>query len=130
MRRAALFDGQWEIIGDPLTRGWAVVTSAGLARLGLGFVASLLIARALGPRDYGIYAILAATVGIVGALAEGGLTEAAVLRMSAAQDAPLERARVFFWLRVGFASAVIALGCVLAKPFAERVLGLEDENLL
>ena len=67
---------------DPITTGWAVVTSAGVVRLGLGFVASLLIARALGPADYGIYAVLAATVGIVGSLAEGGLTEAAVLRIS------------------------------------------------
>src|SRR5580765_2533772 len=67
---------------DPITRGWAVVTSAGVVRLGLGFVASLAIARALGPSDFGVYAVLAATVGIVGTLAEGGLTEAAVLRIS------------------------------------------------
>src|ERR671939_2108683 len=69
---------------DPITRGWAVVTSAGVVRLGLGFVASLIIARALGPAHFGVYAVLAAMVGVIGALAEGGLTEAAVLRISAA----------------------------------------------
>src|SRR5215468_3836417 len=96
---------------DPVTRGWAVVTSAGVVRLGLGFIASLLIARALGPHDYGVYAVLAATVGIVAALAEGGLTEAAVLRISAAwqrharDSEALGRARAFFWLRVAVASA-------------------------
>jgi O-antigen/teichoic acid export membrane protein len=118
---------------DPVTRGWAVVTSAGVARLALGFVASLLVARALGPAAFGVYAVLAATVGVVGALSEGGLTEAAVLRISAvwpdtAQDAQ-QRARAFFWLRLGLAAAVVALGCAVAGPAAEHLLGI-DEGLL
>src|SRR5260370_5435397 len=90
---------------DPITRGWAVVPSAGVVRLGLGFVASLVIARALGPAGFGVYAVLAATVGIVGTLAEGGLTEAAVLRISAvwphAPERAEQRAATFFWLRIG-----------------------------
>ena len=57
-------------------------------RLALGFVASLVIARALGAADFGVYAVLAATVGLVGGLAEGGLTEAAVLRIAAAWPHP------------------------------------------
>src|SRR5439155_26652966 len=88
---------------DPVTRGWAVVTSAGVVRLGLGFVASLVIARALGPAAFGVYAVLAATVGIVGTVAEGGLTEAAVLRISAvgqaSPDQARQRARSFWLLR-------------------------------
>src|SRR5260370_5429357 len=93
---------------DPITRGWAVVTSAGVVRLGLGFIASLVIARALGPNDFGVYAVLAATVGIVGGLAEGGLTEAAVLRISAVWPTDgvtsQHRARAFFWLRLSLAA--------------------------
>src|SRR3954454_2224569 len=115
---------------DPITRGWAVVTSAGVVRLGLGFVASLLIARALGPADFGIFAVLAATVGIVGGLAEGGLTEAGGLRVSrgAATDpaAAAARARAFFWLRVGAASLVVALGCALSAVLGGEVLRVDD----
>ena len=107
-----------------------MVTSAGVVRLGLGFVASLAIARALGPADFGIYAVLGATVGVVGGLAEGGLTEAAVLRVSAVWPgdvaAARERGRAFFWLRVGLAAAVVALGCAAAGPIAERVLKVDD----
>jgi len=118
---------------DPITRGWAVVTSAGVARLGLGFVASLLIARALGPAAFGTYAVLAATVGIVGGLAEGGLTEAAVLRLSAVwPEKPghaQERARAFFWLRLGLAAVVVGVGCVVAEPFARSALNT-DAGLL
>jgi O-antigen/teichoic acid export membrane protein len=119
---------------DPITRGWAVVTSAGMARLGLGFIASLLIARALGPADFGVYAVLAATVGIVGALAEGGLTEAAVLRIAAVWpavlDAAEQRARAFFWLRLALSAAVVALGCAAAGLIVGRFLDGVDEGLL
>src|SRR3954464_6228326 len=118
---------------DPITRGWAVVTSAGVVRLGLGFVASLLIARALGPADYGIYAVLAATVGIVGGLAEGGLTEAAVLRISrvAATDPATSaaRARAFFWLRMAVASLVVGVGAAVSAVLGGQVLHV-DETLL
>src|SRR5690348_9171015 len=98
---------------DPVTRGWAVVTSAGVVRLGMGFIASLVIARSLGPANFGVYAVLAATVGVVGSLAEGGLTEAAVLRISAVlrrtDEAAEERARSFFWLRLGLSTIIVAL---------------------
>ena len=117
--------------GDPLTRGWAVLTGAGVARLGLGLVASLVIARALGPAAYGVYAVLAATVGIVGALAEGGLTEAAVLRMAAVwpQAEAQVRAQAFFWLRLGLAALAIGTGCLLAGPMADLLLEV-DAGLL
>lgn len=119
---------------DPITRGWALVTSAGVVRLALGFTASLLIARALGPADFGVYAVLAATVGIVGTLAEGGLTEAAVLRISSAwatasTDAE-ERARTFLWLRLAVSTLVIAIGWVVAAPVADRALNQVDPFLL
>src|SRR5215471_495018 len=118
---------------DPVTRGWAVVTSAGVVRLGLGFVASLLIARALGPSDYGVYAVLAATVGIVGGLAEGGLTEAAVLRISpawpAAADEAERRARSFFWLRLVLAGLVVGVACLVGWLLHDSLLHV-DQTLL
>src|ERR1051326_3555198 len=119
---------------DPITRGWAVVTSAGVLRLGLGFIASLLIARALGPADFGVYAVLAASVGIVGTLAEGGLTEAAVLRVSSVWPAsPPEaeqRARAFFWLRLAVSAAVVAVGLTVSRVVADGVLSGVDAGLL
>jgi O-antigen/teichoic acid export membrane protein len=119
-------------MADPITRGWAVVTTAGVGRLALGFVASLVIARALGPADFGVYAVLAASVALVGGLAEGGLTEAAVLRMSAVwpsePDAARARARTFFWLRLGLAAVVVGVGLLVAGPASSRLLGLADDG--
>jgi O-antigen/teichoic acid export membrane protein len=119
---------------DPVTRGWAVVTSAGVLRLGFGFVASLVVARALGPTNFGIYAVLAAAVGIVNTLAEGGLTEAAVLRIAPmwstnGRDAEV-RARAFFWLRMSLVTAIVLVGCALASVIAARLLEGVDDGLL
>jgi O-antigen/teichoic acid export membrane protein len=119
---------------DPITRAWAVVTSAGVVRLGLGFVASLFITRALGPNDFGVYAVLAATVSIVGTLAEGGLTEAAVLRISAVwpdvRVTARERAGTFTLLRVAASAFVVAMGCAFAALLSDTVLTGVDPGLL
>lgn len=110
-----------------------MVTSAGVVRLGFGFIASLVIARALGPPAFGTYAVLAATVGIVGTIAEGGLTEAAVLRISAVwPETPQkagQRAAAFFWLRLALASAVACVAGVLADQLSEHFLQV-DAGLL
>lgn len=104
------------------------MTGAEALRLVLGLVASLVVARALGPADYGVYAVLAAMVGIVGVVAEGGLSEAAVLRIASTSN-PLQ-ARAFFWTRLLLASVVIAALCVVAQPLAQAFLGLQDDGTL
>ena len=77
--------------------------------------------------------MLAATVAVVGGLAEGGLTEAAVLRISEVWPSDAlgakERGRAFFWLRLGLAAAVVAVGCAVAGPVADRILNV-DAGLL
>ena len=85
---------------DPITRGWAIVTAGSVARLGLGFVASVLIARNLGVSDFGVYVSLGAIASIVGAIADFGLTEAAVKRIAEVWGSDTaearERGRTFF----------------------------------
>ena len=44
------------------------------------------------------------------------------------KDETLDHARAFFWLRLGLAGVVVALGCALAVPLARVVLGLEQED--
>ncbi len=109
---------------DPIGRGWALVTSAEVVRLAFGLIASIVIARALGPAAYGIYAVLAAMVGIVGIVADGGLSEAGVLRL--ARGSGSEPA--FVWLRIGLAAIVVGVLCLLAGPLAATVLSLSNED--
>src|SRR5690242_4060364 len=56
----------------------AVTLAGSLGRLGLGFVASVLIARTLGPAGYGLIALLSLVVAVLDTVADFGLTYAAV----------------------------------------------------
>lgn len=98
-----------------------------LLRLALGFVASVLIARALDPATYGIYVVLGAVVGIAGATADFGLSTAAVKRIAAAGKADPAlghfRARVFFWLRLA-AALLVSLPPLLLGAWLAPLLGL------
>lgn len=111
---------------DTVTRGWLFVTSGSVARLGLGFIASVIIARALGPAAFGIYAVLASVSSITGVAIDFGLTNAAVRRVSAVWSSEDGRAdevwRVFLWLRIGIVVLVAGIGILLAGPISSLFL--------
>ncbi|HEX5416394.1 MAG TPA: oligosaccharide flippase family protein [Chloroflexota bacterium] len=120
---------------DPVSRQWATVAGGNLARLGLGFLASVLIARALGPADFGIFAVLAAISNIVGAVADFGLTDAAVKRIASAladdPDTARLRAGAFVWLRLGTTVVIVLTGCLIALLLpASRLPRADLRNLL
>jgi len=112
---------------DPTTRGWGALLSGDLIRMALSFATGILVARALGPAEFGVYAVLAAAVGIGGAVADLGLSNAGVYRVARVcqQDPELARQRgsSFFWARVGCAAAVAAAAMALARWLAPA-LGL------
>jgi O-antigen/teichoic acid export membrane protein len=114
--------GRLTWILDPVTRGWLVLSSGSVVRLGLGFIASVVIARALGPAAFGVYAVLATVAALGGALADLGLTTAAVRRLAPILESDHERAmvvwRVFFWLRLLVTGALVAVGVAVAGPLA------------
>lgn len=114
---------------DPVTRGWSVMTGGTAARLALGLVSSVLIARALGPSQFGVFAVLAAVSGIVGVVADLGLSTTAVKRVASAWPADGEGARrrwqAYVVLRVVTCSLIVLIPIVLAEPIATRLLHLE-----
>lgn len=115
---------------DPVSRGWAIVMGGNLGRMALSFVASVLVARALGPAAFGIYAVLGAAMAITGVVADMGLTVTEVKRVASVwphqPDTAHLRGRVATWLRVGGALLFFILGALLAVPIANRILGLSD----
>lgn len=114
---------------DPVTRGWAVMTSSTAARLALGLVSSVLIARALGPEQFGVFAVLAAAAGIVGVIADVGLSTAAVSRIASAAMGEAEVAhrhwQAYVVLRLITSSLVVLIPILLAQPIAARLLHLD-----
>lgn len=114
---------------DPVTRGWVTLVLGNAVRLLLGLGSSVLIARALAPSQYGFYLVLGAFVSIVGAVADLGISDAAVKDISSAwRPQPMRAARIaqsFFAIKIGAATLVVLIGVVLADPLA-RMLGIPE----
>ncbi len=114
---------------DPVTRGWAVMTGGTAGRMALGLVSSVLIARALGPSQFGVFAVLAAAAGIVGVIADLGLSTTAVKQVASAWPDDGETAdrrwQAYVVLRVATCSLIVLVPILLAQPIATRVLHLE-----
>jgi O-antigen/teichoic acid export membrane protein len=122
-------------MGDHITRGWFVISTGQVARLALGLVSSVLIARALGVADFGVFGVLAAVSAIGQVLVDMGLATTAVQRVGAVwhEDTAVaqQRARVFLWLRWLILALFIAIGMAFARPLAQFILGAPTpENLL
>lgn len=111
---------------DPISRDWATVTTGNLARLGLGFVSSVLIARALGPADFGIFAVLGAIGNVVGSVADLGLTDAAVKRIAGARTGDRTAANAFVGLRLGVTALVFLAGCLVTVLIPPALLSRPD----
>jgi O-antigen/teichoic acid export membrane protein len=115
---------------DPATRAWSVVVTGNIARLTLGFVASILIARDLGPATYGVFAVLGAVATIGGTVADVGLTDTAVKRIAdlwpADPAGARRRGQVFFWLRLGTVTPVVLAACLVVLLLGRRI-ALPDE---
>ena len=118
---------------DTINKNWSIVFSGTAVRLGLGFAAGILIVRNLGVHDYGIYAILAAVIGIGGAIVDGGLSETAVKHLATTTRsqpslAP-QQSQIFWWLRLLLATTAIILG-ILLTPILTTLLGIPDQQTL
>ena len=118
---------------DTINKNWSIVFSGTAVRLGLGFAAGILIVRNLGVHDYGIYAILAAVIGIGGAIVDGGLSETAVKHLATTTHsqpslAP-RQSQIFWWLRLLLATTAIILG-ILLTPTLTTLLGIPDQQTL
>jgi len=110
---------------DPVGRGWTIILAGNVLRLGLGLVTSIVVARSLGPSDFGVYALLTGLLAIAGPFVDVGLTNGAIRRLSTLErDRSLPRvAASFLWSRV---LAAAGLGVVLvagAAPLVGRALG-------
>ena len=123
---------------DPVTKGWATMSTGLVIRLAFGLVASVLLARHLGPAVFGVYAVLAAVSGITGAIADLGLSTTAVKRIaavwqpaSASSETPEtpsmaeRRWQTYAVLRTVSTCLVVAAGLLLARPLADRLLAAD-----
>ncbi|MDO7881018.1 oligosaccharide flippase family protein [Salinibacterium soli] len=95
-------------------RASALLVSGQLARFGIQALTILVLARALGTADFGLFAMAMAVVGVAAVLGDAGLSLAAVQasELSAAQRSAL------FWLNTALGLALAVVVVLLADPVA------------
>lgn len=105
-------------------RGALMITGSTYFVYGSGLLASALIARAIGPDDFGRYAYIVWLAGLLGTIANNGLTTCGIRFVSECigRGAPDDAARVHGWLlRQQVAWIVgVAVVYVLLLPWATR----------
>jgi PST family polysaccharide transporter len=126
----------WKLANaDPLVRGWVTVTTASVLRLLLGLIASVAIARSLGPASYGVYALLGVVATLAGVVCDPGLTAAGVKRIAQAigenWTEANRRISSFAVLRGTSSIALLLLvGLGLGLPASWYSLGVPDRRLV
>jgi O-antigen/teichoic acid export membrane protein len=103
-------------------RSALLMTGATYINYGTGLVISMLIARHLGPAEYGKYAYLIWLTGVLIALVSNGLTTTAIRFVSESNAAdPAQAAAVHGWLKKGHlvSQVAVAAAFLAAVPFLQ-----------
>lgn len=111
------------------TRDTATTLSGSLGRYALGFAASVIIARGLGPTAYGLIAIVSAVLAIVDTVGDFGLTYTAVRAVSRTRATDPERSCALAngYLSLSLLTQTLAMvGGALTAGAAVRLLGQEE----
>lgn len=113
-----------------LRQDLSITLGGSLGRLAIGFLASILIARQLGPAGYGVIALVSLVVAVLDTVADFGLTNTAVHAVSRALSSGPHAARAVaagYWsLTLLLNAAGALLGFALAGPIASLALGRPD----
>jgi O-antigen/teichoic acid export membrane protein len=94
--------------------GAALLAARGALVLGLGFVANLVLARLLEPRDFGLMALGSVLLVFGGYFAEGGLGAALIRREQPASRRELEAVN---GLQIAATSGLVLVAAAIALPF-------------
>ncbi|MFN8522562.1 MAG: oligosaccharide flippase family protein [Chloroflexota bacterium] len=109
MRAASMF-ARWR--AHPFVRGVLALQVGSLALTGVGFLASVVLARTLGPVGYGAYGWVMSTGTTIGLLRRLGQDYSATTRLaeaSAAADPDLARRALVFYVFMSVATSVVLL---------------------
>lgn len=114
--------------GAPFLRAAGVLQAGSLGLSAIGFLASVLLARALGPTAYGVYALVMSIGTLIGLLRRLGQDYAATSRLAegyaAGRSRPVRDALVFYvCLSVASSALVLPPAILLAPRIAEHFVG-------
>lgn len=84
------------------------------AQYGIQIVLQIVLARLLSPDDYGVYAVLAAAIALLGIMIEGGLSSALIQ----GKDVDEDDYSTVFWFNIALSTVVIVSLFLLAPVFS------------
>ena len=112
----------------PYTLATATALGGHLVRLGLGIVASVILARTLAPSGYGLVASIGVVLAIAQTIADAGLRHTIVRELArtgeTTEQRALARAAMSLALLLGAAGAIA--GILAAEPIALHLVGRPD----
>src|SRR5207302_31893 len=108
----------------PGARHSAVTLAGQVGQVGLSFLASVLLARTLGPEGYGLVAVVSTVFVLADTLGDFGLTAAAVRAIAHAEAPAHTRRLVQGYVALAILTNLIAaaIGILLAGPIATIIL--------
>lgn len=113
-----------KLIGHPFARDVAVLQVGTIFNTGIGFLTALVLARLLGPEQYGFYALVFALAGIINIFQEFGVGQGTInllARAYAAKDNPEIKRILGSFTRISiWASLIPGVLGVIAAPFIGR----------
>ena len=114
------------LINRPFVRDVGILQAGVLVSAGVGFLASIVLARTLGAEQYGTYALVVSIGTTIGLLRRLGQDHSATTRLASAiaiNDAPAASNAVAYFVAIGVWSAVAVLPvAILIAPVAMEAL--------
>jgi len=107
-----------DTVAQRTAHGAVVTTAAQAATFVLRMGSTIVLARLVTPRDFGLVAMVTAFTGFLGLLRDGGLSMAAVQRSSITD----EQTSTLFWINLAV-GGLLALLCGLLAPILVRFYG-------
>lgn len=119
-----------EISSDTLLHEWLTVLFGNGLRMVIGLASSVLIARTLGPENFGLYAVLAGLIAITATFSDAGLTNAAVKFIAPALISRSNQAQQFtgayLYAKLALATLCAVVGILLSPILSSWILGNKE----
>lgn len=119
------FHEQLHILRSKTIRDTGLIFAGNLAGQGIGFLATLLVIRHLGPVQFGLFSTAIAVMGLASQFSDMGISTGFVRYAALYLKQNQHKADILFkitlYLKLGIGCSVLLIGLIIAKPLAVHI---------